>query len=345
MHAAGLKNGRSINGAGTMLAAVAVLIGTTGIAEAQYPKVNLAIGYEVDPDWPDKPDEIQWRYMTGVAVDSQDRVWTLNSVSPQVQVYSAEGKLLDSWGDGYFKMPHFIRIDPEGFVWTADFRKHVVMKFSEKGELLLTLGTPDKPGADETHLNGPTDITFAPNGDLFVTDGYGNNRIMHFNAKGEFVKTWGKLGQAPGELSQPHSIAIDSKGRLYVAERNNCRIQIFDQSGKSLAQWRNLVNPWGLWISPKDEVYVCGSAPARWTTRGNLGNPPTDQLLMVFDTTGRALQHWVFPLAKEGELIPGHLDWIHGMGVDSKGNVYLGDVADNSKSHRVQKFNRLPAER
>ncbi|MEQ1858500.1 MAG: peptidyl-alpha-hydroxyglycine alpha-amidating lyase family protein [Chthoniobacteraceae bacterium] len=323
-----------------------VLLVPPARAQSKYPKINLAAGYQVDPAWPQKPADIKWRYVTGVTVDKQDRVWILNAIAPHVQVYSSEGALLDSWGHAGFKNPHFLRIDPEGNLWAADYGAHVVMKFTPKGELLLTLGTPGVAGADETHFNRPTDIAITPKGELFVTDGYGNNRVVHFDATGKFIKSWGELGVGAGQLSQPHSIAVDSRGLIYVAERNNCRIQVFDQNGKALAQWRNLINPWGLWITPKDEIIVCGSSPARWLAeRGNLGNPPTNQLLIKFDTTGRALELWTFPLSQPGTQIAGSLDWGHGLGVDSKGNLYIGDVADESLTHRVQKFLRLPAEK
>lgn len=328
----------------TALAALLALGLCHATAYSQYPKINLAVGYEVDPTWPKKPSNIHWRYNTGVAVDRQDRVWTINSLDPPVQVYDVDGNLLDAWGTGQFVLPHFLRIDADDNVWAADFRRHIIRKFTPKGELLLTLGTPDEAGADEKHLNGPTDMALAPNGDIFVTDGYGNNRILHYNARGEFIKSWGTLGVQAGQLSQPHSLIMDSKGLLYVGERNNCRIQVFDQEGKSLAQWRNLVNPWGLWIGPNDEILVSGSSPKRWTDLGNLGNPPTDQLVMKLNTDGRALELWTFPLAKPGEQLPGHLDWVHGIAADSKGNLYLSDVADESASHRVQKFVRLSAE-
>ncbi|MCF6284669.1 MAG: peptidyl-alpha-hydroxyglycine alpha-amidating lyase family protein [Candidatus Hydrogenedentes bacterium] len=317
----------------------------TATAADRYPKINLIAGYAVDPDWPKVPIDIHLDQIAGVTVDSKGRVWLFNRADPPVQVYSPAGDFLFSWGDGLFKGPHYLRIDHEGNVWTTDFRRHLVRKFTQEGKLLLTLGTPDEAGDDESHLSGPTDVAVSPTGDVFVSDGYGNNRVVHFDRDGNFVKSFGGLGVDAGQLSQPHSIAMDSKGLLYVCERNNGRIQIFNQAGKSLGQWRNLINPWGIHITPTDDIFVCGSTPARWTERGNLGNPPHDQILMRFDVTGRALELWGFPLAKDGELEPGHLDWMHGMGFDNEGNLYVGDVDENSPVHRVQKFVRLPAER
>ena len=325
---------------------LAGVVGATcaAAASAAYPKINLAAGYEVDPSWPQKPPEIKWRYVTGVAVDAQDRVWVLNALAPQVQVYGTDGKPRASWS-GDFKSPHSIRLDCDGNVWIADYGRHIVQKFSPTGAALLTLGTPDQPGCDASHFNRPTDAAISPQGDVFVADGYGNNRVVHFDAQGRFRKSWGKLGVEAGELSQPHHIVMDSQGRLYVAERNNCRIQVFDQNGRSLAQWRNLLNPWCLWITPRDEILACGTSPARWTARHNLGNPPHDALVMMFNTDGRVLELSMFPLAKPGSQRPGELDWLHGIAADSKGNLYLSDVADDSPAHRVQKFTRLPAER
>ena len=325
--------------------ALCLAITDVAMAQSRYPKVNLAVGYQVDPNWPRKPAEIQWRYVTGVAVDARDRVWVLNAIKPQVQVYAADGQFLASWGADDFKNPHSLRLDRDGNLWITDYGAHVVRKFTPEGKLLLTLGTLNVSGCDETHFGRPTDAVIAPNGDVFVTDGYTNNRVVHFDAGGKFVKAWGELGVEAGQLSQPHHIVMDSQGRLYVAERNNCRIQIFDRSGKSLAQWRNLVNPWCLWMTPQDEILVCGTSPARWTERGNLGNPPHDAMVMKFNPDGRALELWMFPLCKGGSQAPGEIDWLHGIAADSKGDLYLSDVADDSPSHRVQKFVRLPADR
>lgn len=317
---------------------------TPSFAAPAYPKVNLSAGYAVDPDWPRKPDGISWKQIAGVSVDRQGRVWIANRADPPIQVYSPEGDFLFSWGDGVITGAHYLRFDHEGNVWSADMKRHVVRKFSESGELLLTLGTLDESGEDNTHLNAPTDMVISKAGDVFVSDGYGNNRIVHFDKKGKFVKTWGSMGVEAGQLSQPHSIAMDSRGLLYVAERNNGRIQVFNQAGESLAQWRNLINPWGIYINSKDEVFVCGSTPARWTEKTNLGNPPHDQILMKFDTTGRALELWAFPILEGAQPEPGHLDWAHGMGFDDAGNVYFGDVNENNAQHSVQKFLRLEKE-
>ena len=213
-------------------------------------------------------------------------------------------------------------------------------KYTPEGKLLLTLGIPGEPGEDHRHFNKPTDVAITPSGNIFVSDGYGNNRIVHFDAQGRFVKTWGRLGVGPGEFSLPHAIAVDSKGRLYVADRNNARVQLFDQKGNFLSEWRHLQVPWGIWVTSNDEIYVCGSSPMRWREPRQLGIPPKDQLVLKFTPEGNVVQLWSFPMSRglevagEGRRIPGELDWVHGIAVDSQGNLYLGDI----KGQRLQKF-------
>jgi DNA-binding beta-propeller fold protein YncE len=322
-----------------------LLLGTAAVVWAQqraperYPKINLSVGYQLDPHWPQKPAEAVWAAMPGVAVDAKGHIWTFNRGNIPIQVYTPEGALVRMWGQGDFKNPHHIKIDREGNVWVSDTLLHTVRKFTPEGNLLLTLGTPGEAGVDDRHMDQPTDMAIAPSGDIFVSDGYGNNRIVHFDAKGRFVKTWGKLGTGPGEFSLPHAIAMDSKGRLYVADRNNARVQVFDQSGKFLAEWRHLIAPWGVWITPKDEIYVCGSSPMLWSEgRGNmLSIPPKDQVVMKFDPDGRARELWVFPKGADGQEKPGELNWVHAVAVDAQGSLYLGDI--NGK--RAQRFIRL----
>jgi DNA-binding beta-propeller fold protein YncE len=187
-------------------------------------------------------------------------------------------------------------------------------------------------GDDAAHFNRPTDVAVAPSGDVFVADGYSNNRIVQFDASGNFVKSWGELGVAPGKFNLPHSIAVDSKGRLCVADRNNVRIQVFDQSGRLLDEWRGLLVPWHIVVTEADELYVCGSSPMRWPRLPIpgliVGIPPKDQLVMVFDPDGRAKRLWTFP--KGTRLGPR-------LAVDRRGNLYLGDI----QGRRPQRFLRL----
>jgi DNA-binding beta-propeller fold protein YncE len=253
-----------------------------------------------------------------------------------VQVYDADGRFLRAWGKDTIKSAHHIKIDHEGNVWIADIGQHVVQKYTPEGKLLLTLGTKDHAGTDSTHLNMPTDMAITPQGDVFVSDGYGNARVVHFDKQGKFVKAWGKLGSKPGEFSIPHAIAY-CKGRLYVADRNNVRVQVFDPSGKLLDVWQNVITPWGLCVTKDDEIWVCGSSPMQWRKEdAALGCPPKDQVFMKFNADGKLLQLWTVPKGADGLERPGELNWVHAIAVDSRGNLYAGDI----KGKRAQKFVR-----
>jgi len=306
-------------------------------AKPNYPHVDMAPVYEVDPNWPQGKAEMAWESVSAITVDPSDQVWVFVRANPPVRVYNTAGKLIRSWGDDLFEVAHALRLDKEGMVWTSDVRKHTLMKFTPDGKLLKTLGVPGEPGEDDRHFNKPADLAFASNGDLYVADGYGNNRVVHLDKNGKYLGAWGKLGTGQGEFSLPHSIAIDSQDRVYVGERNNIRIQIFDREGKYLDQWCNLICPWGLTITKKDEIWVCGSSPMAWRAEDSfLSCPPKDQMVLRLDTTGRVRQIWTFPLGVEGQEKPGELDWLHNAAVDSHGNLYVGDI----KGKRVQKFVR-----
>jgi hypothetical protein len=302
-----------------------------------YPRVSLATWYEVDPQWPQRPDNVAWGHVPGVAVDSKDQVWVYTRAKPPVQIYTSSGKFVRAWGDEEIKTAHHIKFDRQGNVWLADIGHHVVMQFTPEGKVLKTLGTKGQPGCDETHLNQPTDMAIGPTGEVFVSDGYGNNRIVHFDANGKYVNAWGKLGTGPGEFSLPHAIAIDSSGRLYVADRNNVRVQVFDTKGKFLSEWRDVITPWGFWVTKSDEIWVCGSSPMQWRSSDEvLGCPPKDQVFMRFDSTGKMLQLWTVPKATDGAEQPGECNWVHCVAFDSQGNLYAGDIIGK----RAQKFVR-----
>ncbi|MFH1920048.1 MAG: peptidyl-alpha-hydroxyglycine alpha-amidating lyase family protein [Planctomycetota bacterium] len=306
-----------------------------------YPRVSLATWYEVDPNWPRGRESMPWAATPGVAVDEKDQVWVFTRAEPPVRVYTTAGKLVRSFGNDLIGRKetglgsHQIEIDSRGMIWLTDTVNHVVLQVTPEGKLLKTLGTPGEPGEDESHFDRPTDVTVTPDGQVFVSDGYGNARVVHFDAEGKFVKAWGKLGTAPGEFNLPHAIALDSKGRLYVAGRNNVRIQVFDQEGNLLDVWQNLIVPWGFWVTPKDEIWVCGSSPMPWREEDKvLGCPPKDQIFMKLDTSGKVLQLWTVPKGIDEEEKPGELNWLHGIALDSHGNIYATDII----GQRVQKF-------
>ena len=300
-----------------------------------YPRVNTSVSYRVDPSWPQKPAGVEWGHVPGLAVDAKDNVWVFTRANPPVQVYDAGGKYLRGWGEKEIGKAHHLKIDKDGNIWVADIGLHVVMQFTPGGQLLKTLGTRGELGDDNAHLNMPTDMAIAPTGDVFVSDGYGNNRIVHFDAAGKFVKAWGQLGSKPGEFAVPHAIAMDSSGALYVADRANGRVQKFDQSGTLLDIWANLITPWGFWVTPTDEIWVCGSSPMTWEmVPEEFGCPPKDQLFMKFTTAGKLQQLWTVPKGEDEKEKPGELNWLHAIALDSKGNIYAGDILGK----RAQKF-------
>lgn len=318
---------------GVFAVAVAVMGATLLVpaknAVAQNPgfaKQPVIVEYDVDPSWPKRPDDVQpFGWVSGMDIDSEDRIWIFNRGEDPVQVYTAEGKFVRTFGKGRFVDPHQLRIGPDGNIWVADFGLHVVQKFTPEGELLTTLGVRGEAGQDELHFNKPTDMAITPAGDIFVTDGYGNRRIVHFDAEGHFVKEWGEYGTGPGQFVLPHAIALDSKGRLYVADRNSGRVQVFSQQGEFLDAWSNLIMPWGIFINSKDEVWVCGSSPHWWRRNGKYPEYK-DQLFMRFSTDGRVRQVWSIPLGVKDNVKPGEAIGVHCIAQDSRGNLYVGDI-------------------
>lgn len=254
-----------------------------------------------------------WKFgrVSAVAVDKAGNVYVFhrgNKADPIV-VFDAKGKYLRSWGKGIFSNPHGIRIDRNEHVWTTDTNLHQVMEFTKEGKLLRTWGTKGTPGTTPDTFNRPTDIAFLPNGDFFVTDGYGNSRVVKFSAGGKYLLEWGKRGTGPGEFDLPHAIVIDSHQNLYVSDRENNRIQIFDANGKFLRQWTHLGATQGIDITPNDELWIV-------THRNKAENIAYDTLagrIMRIDIqTGQILGamespgHWL-ALATSGEIFIGSL--------------------------------------
>ena len=207
-----------------------------------------------------------WSAATGVDIDQRNGniyVFHRNESMP-IMAFDKNGKFLRAWGQGMFKTTHFLRTDREGNVWVTDRGDHQVFKFSPEGKLLMTLGQKGVVGENESRdaFNGVADLVIARNGDIFIADGESTNtRVVKYSKDGKFVSWWGGKGTEPGQFDEPHSIAIDSDGRLYVGDRRNKRVQVFDQQGKFLTQWNHLSTPWGVFVKG-DRLYVVDGTEA-----------------------------------------------------------------------------------
>ena len=303
---------------------------------------------KVVKNWGTLPDGRVWGNTAGVDIGPDGHVWAYDrcgtnscagtNVDPILKFDRNSGKLLASFGRGMFIFPHGIHVDRDGNVWVTDGRAaskeelakfpneagkgHTVRKFSPDGKVLLQLGKPGVGMRGTDTLNEPNDVITAPSGDIFVSDGHSgqnptatpdtNARIVKFTRDGKFVKEWGKLGSGPGEFRTPHALAMDSRGRLFVADRGNHRIQIFDQEGKFLEEWKQFSRISGLFITPNDMLYAIDSesSPERhpnWKTGIRIGTTKEDKVLQFIPPHDTGQPH-----GAAGE----------GVAVDRDGNVY-----------------------
>jgi sugar lactone lactonase YvrE len=246
--------------------------------------------------------------------------------------FDPEGRLLGSFGAGLFVFPHSLSIDRDGHVWTTDEGNHAVRKFTADGKLLMTIGEPGKAGGPPTLLTSPTGVLVAPNGTVFVTEGHDNSpkaavaRVSKWTADGRFIKTWGRTGSAPGEFSTPHVIAMDSRGRLFVGDRNNNRIQIFDQEGNFLDLWHQFGRPSGIVITPDDRIYVADSESF------DFHNPGWEKGIRIGNARDGSVEYFIRDIEPRTISHSG----AEGIGVDSRGNIYGGVV----RRRMLEKFAR-----
>ncbi len=319
------------------LALLVILSTTLRVAAAP----EAAAGYRVVHGWPALPEGHILGQVSGVAVDSHNHVFVFHRanrgwgeqkneqlIEPATVLCfeGASGKQVLAWGERKFVVPHGLRVDAEDNVWVTDVGLHQVFKFSHDGRLLMTLGTERVPGLDSTHFNEPTDVAIAPDGAVYVSDGYGNSRVARFSADGRFLADWGERGTGPGEFDTPHGITVDTQGRVYVADRSNARIQVFDRRGTFLAQWKGaeLGRPWAVTSGPDGLVYVVdgGDQPQVPPDRGRVHRLNAD---------GKILETW----GSFGNY-DGQINWGHTVAVGKDGAVYVGDI----RGMRVQKFVR-----
>jgi DNA-binding beta-propeller fold protein YncE len=268
-------------------------------------------------NWAQFPPGATWQTMTAVDIDSKGVVYVLQRGEPsKVMAFDSTGRLLRSWGQGRFPSAHGLRVDRQDNVWVTDRSLQQVLKFSPQGKLLMALGTKGVQGNNESKdaLNGPSDVVIAPNGDIFVSDGESTNtRIVKYAKDGQFIKFWGSKGPEPGQLDVPHSIVMNSKGQLYVADRSNKRVEIFDQNGRYLDQMSNVGTPYGLFMTKGDVLYVVD------------GTQRKERLTIVDAKDKKVLDHF-----------EGGLEGAHMLAVDSAGSIYVAEVRGKS----VKKFVR-----
>ena len=299
--------------------------------------------YRAVENWAQMPAGRTWGSTSAVDVDPDGQsIWVgercgANSCAasdlPAVLRFDASGKLTRSFGAGMFAFPHGIHVDRDGNVWITDTvntgpegrkptgKSHFVVKFSPEGKVLLTLGKPGVPGSGPDTFNQPSDVVTAPNGDIFVADGHGgdsNARIVKFDKNVKFLKTWGKKGTGPGEFDTPHAIDIDSKGRIFVADRNNNRLQIFDQDGKFLDEWKQFSRISGIYIDKNDILYAADSES---NAKRNAGWKRGIRIGSVKD--GKVTAFIPDPVENADTSATSGAE---GVAADAKGNVYGAEV-------------------
>lgn len=307
-------------------------------------KASDTITYQLVKNWPLLQDGYVLGNPAGIGVDTAQNIfifhragrkWPLFRPMPKsfiksntiILLYRQTGKIIDSWGANLFIMPHGLTVDAADNIWVTDVGLHQVFKFTHDGRLLLKLGEANVAGNDTAHFNRPTDVAVAPDGSFYVSDGYGNSRVMKFSAAGRFLFQWGSKGTTQGAFNIPHSIDLDAAGNVYVADRENKRIQKFDSAGKFLKQWTNdyFGKLYAVAVDKiKNELVTVDYISNYITIKGSN--------VICFDSTGNITSRF----GRNG-LYDGPFCRYHDVAVDNEGSIYVGDILGN----RIQKFKKI----
>ncbi|MFL7790924.1 MAG: peptidyl-alpha-hydroxyglycine alpha-amidating lyase family protein [Anaerolineae bacterium] len=286
--------------------------------------------YEELADWAQLPTGWNFQDAPDVVVDAQDRVYVFNRGAHPMVVFEPDGSFITSWGEGLFVRPHGVTLGPDGALYCVDDGAHCIYKCSLDGQVLATIGTPGQPAPrlSGKPFNQPTKVAFHPNDNLYIADGYGNARVHVYSPAGEHLFSWGSHGTDPGQFNLVHSIAIDDNGRVYIADRENHRMQVFDDQGNYLTQWNNLHRPCGLHIDG-ETVYI-GQLLTHLSV--NADYPNLGACVTIHDLSGRRLAWLGDTRPGEG---PGQFTTPHGLAVDSRSDLYVGEVAWNAYGSRL----------
>lgn len=302
--------------------------------------------YGLVENWPLLQSEEILGQPSGLGLDSQGNLIVFHraGTDPDAAAHSTihkntiakldanSGKLLDSWGADMFGWSHGLTVDEEDNIWLTDVGLHQVFKFSPEGKLLMKLGEERKPGDDQNHFNKPTDVAVAGDGSFYVSDGYGNSRIIKFSPSGNFLFQWGEKGKGKGQFDLPHSIDLDSEGNLIVADRENARIQKFDTKGKFLAEWKNNIDA---------KVYAVDTGEGGRSLFAVDYLVENDTIIMgsdisTFDTQLQRRVHF----GRSGDY-DGPVCRYHDLEIDAGENIYVADLLNN----RIQKFQSIRKKR
>ena len=318
--------------------------------------------FQANAEWVHRPEGYSWLEVAGVACDSQDRVHLFNRGDHPVMVFDREGAFLYCWGEGEFARPHGITIGPDDSVYCTDDLDHTVRKFTADGRLLMTLGTRGQPsptGATSVDFRTireagppfhfPTNLALGLQGELFVTDGYGNARVHKFDPTGRLLHSWGEPGSGPGQFNVPHGIAVDQRGIVYVADRENSRIQLFSSQGDFLEQWPDVARPCQVVFDPEGHLFVAelGYRSGMWSGTKPPSPDATGGRVSVLGPRGQILARWG---GGTNPTAPGDFFAPHDLCLDSTGDLYVAEVVMSAGGnrglvsphcHTLQKFSLL----
>lgn len=306
--------------------------------------LDITTKYELVKNWLDLPQGLILGNPTGISIDTNqnivvfhrsDREWDFFGSMPDKPIQNKtiliinkeSGKLINSWGDNLFIMPHGLKVDDKNNIWVTDVGLHQVFKFSYDGKPLLKLGEARVAGNDSLHFDKPTDIAIAKDGSFYVSDGYGNSRVIKFSATGKYLFEWGKKGNKESEFNVPHGISLDAFNNVYVADRENNRIQIFDSAGKFIKQFSE--NSFGAIcavVVDKSKLFAVDDF-----TFLKVKHRGSDAFIL--DTTNKVQTRF----GRSGSY-EGNTSWYHDLTVDKDENIYVGDILGNT----IQKFRKAP---